>query len=76
MLCKEEIKAGYDEYFGKTMSDEEIDNIFMKTDIDGSGTIDYSEFVVAAMNEQNILNQNRLKAAFNLYDKDGGGSIS
>ena len=58
------------------MSDEEIDEMFSKVDVDGSGAIDYSEFVVASMNEKNLLSNNKLQSAFKMFDKDGGGSIS
>ena len=75
-LSKEEIKNGYAEYFGKSLSDEEIDILFDKVDADGSGAIDYSEFVVATMNEKNLLSNNKLQSAFKMFDKDGGGSIS
>ena len=59
-LDKKEIKAGYAEYFGKNMSDEEIDKMFDAIDADGSGEIEYSEFVVASMNEKTILSSNKL----------------
>jgi len=75
-LDKAEIKNGYSEFFGKQMSDEEIDELFNKVDVDGSGAIDYSEFVVASMNEKNLLSNNKLQSAFKMFDKDGGGSIS
>merc|ERR1712023_185461 len=75
-LDKAEIKAGYAEFFGKTISDEEVDQMFAKVDVDDSGAIDYSEFVVASMNEKNLLSNNKLQSAFKMFDKDGGGSIS
>ena len=75
-LDKAEIKAGYLEFFGKNMNDDEIDEMFSKVDVDDSGTIDYSEFVVASMNEKNLLSNNKLQTAFKMFDKDGGGSIS
>jgi len=75
-LDKGEIKNGYQEFFGKGLSDEEIDIMFDKVDVDGSGAIDYSEFVVASMNEKNLLSNNKLQSAFKMFDKDGGGSIS
>ena len=59
-LDKAEIKAGYAEFFGKTISDEEVDEMFAKVDVDDSGAIDYSEFVVASMNEKNLLSNNKL----------------
>ena len=75
-LDKAEIKAGYAEFFVKTISDEEVDEMFAKVDVDDSGAIDYSEFVVASMNEKNLLSNNTLQSAFKMFDKDGGGSIS
>ena len=75
-LCKDEIQAGYKKYFGRDLSNEEVDDMFSKVDIDKSGLIDYSEFVVASLNEKNLLSNSKLKAAFKMFDKDGGGSIS
>ena len=75
-LSKAEIKGGYLEYFGKSLTDEQIDDMFAQVDADGNGEIDYSEFVVATMNEKNLLSNNKLHTAFKMFDKDGGGSIS
>ena len=46
---KKEIQQGYEKYEGKIISDEEIDEIFAQIDVDGSGYIDYTEFVASAM---------------------------
>jgi len=75
-LQKNEIKKGYAEFFGKHLSDQEVDELFAKVDTDGSGEIEYSEFVVATLNEKNLLSNNKLQTAFKMFDKDGGGSIS
>lgn len=75
-LSKEEIKNGYAEFFGKSLTDEQVDEMFAKVDADGNGEIDYSEFVVATMNEKSLLSNNKLQTAFKMFDKDGGGSIS
>lgn len=50
--------------------------MFAKVDADGNGEIDYSEFVIATMNEKSLLSNNKLETAFKMFDKDGGGSIS
>lgn len=75
-LSKDELKKGYLQYFGRSIDDQEIDEMFAKIDFDNSGSIDYSEFVVATMNEKNLMSSNKLQTAFKMFDKDGGGSIS
>jgi calcium-dependent protein kinase len=55
---------------------EEVEKIFDRVDIDGSGQIDYSEWVVATIDKSKLLTREKLQSAFNLFDKDGGGSIS
>jgi len=67
---------GYKKFFGRELSEEEVEEMYAKVDADGNGEIDYSEFVVATMNEKNLLSNNKLRAAFKMFDKDGGGSIS
>ena len=53
-----------------------MDRIFELVDVDKSGEIDFSEFVTATVNRGDLLKEEKLKAAFDLYDKDGSGSIS
>ena len=53
-----------------------MDELFKNVDADGNGELHYSEFVVATMNEKNLLSNNKLQAAFKMFDRDGGGSIS
>jgi len=50
--------------------------MFNSVDIDKSGFIDYSEFVIASMNEKTLLSNEKLQAAFKMFDKDGSGKIS
>jgi len=45
-------------------------------DVDKSGEIDFSEFVTATVNRSNLLSEDKLRSAFNIYDKDKNGSIS
>lgn len=51
-LSMEEVKTGYIEHYGRVMSDDDVERMFKAVDSDNSGYIDYSEFVVAAMNEK------------------------
>ena len=71
-----EVKEGYFDHYGRPMSDEDVEKMFNAVDSDGSGFIDFSEFVVAAMNEKNLTSSDKLQAAFNLFDKDGSGVIT
>ena len=75
-LSMQEVKEGYLEHYGKVMSDEEVETMFNAVDTDRSGFIDYSEFVVAAMNENQLTTNEKLQAAFKMFDKDGSGIIS
>jgi len=51
-----------------------LENIKL-ADIDGSGEIDYTEFIAATMDSKLYLNEKYLKAAFDMFDKDGSGKI-
>lgn len=67
---------GYEENFGSTINEEEVDKMFKEIDIDGNGSIDYTEFVMATMNEKTMMTNEKLLSAFKIFDKDGNGTIS
>jgi calcium-dependent protein kinase len=75
MLSKAELIRGYQEINWEN-PEEEVEKVFAKVDIDGSGFIDYSEWVVATINKEKLLTKEKLHATFNVFDKDGGGTIS
>ena len=75
-LSMEEVKEGYLEHYGRIMSDQEVEQMFKAVDTDNSGFIDYTEFVVAATSQSNLTSQEKLHAAFRMFDKDGSGIIS
>lgn len=43
--------------------------MFAKIDLDGNGTIDYTEFLMAAVNQKKLLTDERLQMAFEMFDK-------
>lgn len=50
--------------------------MFRAVDTDNSGFIDYAEFVVAATSQSSLTSQEKLHAAFRMFDKDGSGIIT
>jgi calcium-dependent protein kinase len=52
---------GYEEVFGIPINEEDVNNMFKEIDIDGNGTIDYTEFVMATMNEKTLLTNEKLQ---------------
>lgn len=45
-------------------------------DVNGDGQIDYAEFLTAAFRKDVLLQSQNLRAAFQMIDKDGSGTIS
>eukprot|EP00483_Globobulimina_turgida_P013052 UN13076 len=59
---------------------KDIKKMVAAVDIDGNGEIDLDEFIVLLRSKQGGANpkltaEKELEAAFNVFDKDGGGSI-
>lgn len=75
-LSREELVNGFKQTFGEIAAEEQVDKIMKMVDSDGSGEIDYSEWVVATINKNRLLSDEKLEQAFKLFDKDDSGSIS
>lgn len=58
------------------MEDCDVRELMDSIDIDGDGTINYEEFLVATAERQLVNNQNNIWWAFCEYDADGNGKIS
>jgi calcium-dependent protein kinase len=54
-LQYDELMDGYQEFYGAEYAKEEVDRIFELVDVDHSGEIDFSEFVTATLNRENLL---------------------
>ena len=66
---------GYTNVYGG-FAEREVDKIMKNVDSDGSGEIDYNEWLMATMDRKNLLSDEKLKTAFNYFDKNNNGSIS
>lgn len=77
VLSRTEIEEGMDKMLDVLKTDRKSYQDIMKSlDIDGNGSVDYTEFVTAAIDKVAMLNKENLKAAFNLIDVDKSGAIT
>ena len=74
-ICRKEIEASFRQK-GKLLSDEELEDIFSRVDMDGNGFINYWEFLAATMNSSTMLCNENLKVAFEMFDKNKSDSIT
>lgn len=58
------------------ISEDEVDQIMARIDYNKDQTINYTEFVAAAIDKRKLLSEERIKACFRIFDKDGSGKIS
>ncbi len=62
-LSREELIEGYRKIYGD-FAEEEVDKILAIADTDGSGTIEYSEWLSATTNRKTLISDEKLKNAF------------
>ena len=61
---------------GEEEAKKEVDRIFKSIDVNNTGAIDFSEFLLATMNHKKVLSEERLAQVFKIFDSDNSGSIS
>ena len=49
--------------------------VLKAADTDGSGEINYTEFLAATIDANIFMREDYLRTAFNMFDKDGSGKI-
>ena len=67
--------AGSTKFFGESLPEKEVLELYNQADIDQNGTIEFGEFVTAAMKHDELHSTKKLQNAFNAFDSDGNGSI-
>lgn len=75
-LSRDELIEGFRQIRGINFNEKEIDDLIKHVDINGSGDIDYKEFVIGAFSVEKILTEDRLEKAFQLFDTNGDNLIS
>jgi len=75
LLTLNELKSGLDRAgYRKTNSD--LEDMMEGMDTDGSGVIDYTEFLAAALDKRQYFSEQALWTAFKVFDLDGDGRIT
>lgn len=77
VLSFQEVSDGFKQIFGdKSREYLEAREIFDQMDLDGSGTIDYTEFCAAGMGQYAAMQDDAVWAAFKSFDLDDSGTIT
>lgn len=74
-LTHDELMVGYTKTMGEDEARKEVDRIFKTIDVNGTGAIDFTEFLLATVNHKKLLSQERMTQVFKMFDKDGSGTI-
>merc|ERR1712151_260775 len=75
LLTTAELKEGIQKSGLKEIP-EDLQNIIEGIDSDGSGQIDYTEFIAATLEKKQYLEESTVWAAFRVFDRNGDGKIS
>mmetsp|Transcript_17473 Transcript_17473/g.17399 ORF Transcript_17473/g.17399 Transcript_17473/m.17399 type:complete len:193 (+) Transcript_17473:947-1525(+) len=75
-LSKEEVLEAFYSLGGNGFSQKDIEDIIKQVDVNNSGYIDYTEFIMATARKESLLCIENLDSAFSAFDEDGSGKIS
>lgn len=75
-LSREELMTEYCKSKPPDEAEEAVNRIMKEVDINCSGYIDYSEFLMATLKQETLLSKENLESAFKAFDLDGSGSIN
>ncbi|BFG29560.1 calcium-dependent protein kinase 2 [Prunus yedoensis var. nudiflora] len=74
-ITYEELKSGLAR-LGSKLTEAEVKQLMEAADVDGSGSIDYIEFITATMHRHRLERDEHLFKAFQYFDKDNSGFIT
>ncbi|CAG9317280.1 unnamed protein product [Blepharisma stoltei] len=75
-VSRAELHAEYRKFMSEDEAQQTVEKIMKEVDTDGSGNIDYSEFLKACSDYNKLVSRENLEAAFKMFDKDGSGDIT
>ncbi|CAG9321113.1 unnamed protein product [Blepharisma stoltei] len=74
-LSKQEILEGFNKS-SLQITEEEVDKLMHEGDGDMDGYLNYSEFLMAIVDKQKLLNVENIERTFSAFDQDGSGDIT
>jgi calcium-dependent protein kinase len=77
-LSYEELRDGFNIYFTgyNSLDIQEFLDLAKSIDVDGSGYIEYDEFLTAFLNKEILLTEKNLNSCFSHFDTDRSGKLS
>lgn len=76
-LSLEELEAGLQDVAAIfNLEEPDVRDMLRAADTNGDGKVDYTEFIVAALQKDLLLKRDHLRGAFNMLDLDGDGMVT
>lgn len=75
ILSPQELRQALREVQGVDYNEGEVNELIARIDPDGEDEVNYTEFLMAALNRNALLTSERLEVAFRAYDIPGSGEI-
>lgn len=75
-LTEDEFVSGAKLFFGEQLTPTDALQLYKKIDLNGDGTIQFNEFVLVTLHKDELHSQQKLRAAFEMMDKNGDNTIS
>ena len=75
ILTKQELYEGFRKSEAR-ISDSSISDIIERVAFDNKDSIEYNEFLAAAIDKEKLLSEDKIKLCFKMFDHDGNGKIS
>ena len=68
--------TAYRQFKGIDFNEDEVNEIIRNIDADDNGVINYSEWIIAAVGKERLLEKERVQQAFRLFDVNGDRKVS
>ncbi len=75
VISREDFIETIDRLYGDVISLELMNEFYSNIDLDNSGSISYNEFLTSVIDSKKILTEDRLRKAFDMFDKDSSGTL-